>query len=514
MEDIGSISGTAPNNLSRLAKRDSDVEVNGINPAQWLSHKLFNHSQGSQTVSDKDLIEMEVDDRNKQTHGRAQEHEHEHEREQESQYNTPDIVSETTDAAHIEHAWAPHRKETIDRINMISRDSKIASLPDQRKHIVNNKGASFSMIVCGESGTGKSTFIRALFGSEFMENCEVTDNIPMKMSEIVQTTKIEVYHQLVCEDSMNLDLTVVDTPGFGNFVNNSYAWIPVVNYIQAQNIHYMCQEEQPDRTQLCDTRVNLCIYFLPPTGRISELDVKAMQEIGARTNLIPIIAKADSMTPEDLEEQKNLIREAICENNICVYSQDGYEPPFSIVSSDQTIMTPEGKLVRGREYRWGIVDINNDQHSEFDKLRKYVFEKYMQNIIETTDTRFYQPYRRDMRIFRLAKVLSYGEDQESMASCEAEANTMSGIEILSAVSTFGEKSISSYFDEKDVLFKQRVLEIRKQFDIVLKFQQEKFDAQASQIEKVREELNREIAQANQENIAIVQQIKEMEARAR
>ena len=177
-------------------------------------------------------------------------------------------------------------------------------------------------------------------------------------------------------------------------------------------------------------------------------------------------------------------------------------------------MTPEGKLVRGREYRWGIVDINNDQHSEFDKLRKYVFEKYMQNIIETTDTRFYQPYRRDMRIFRLAKVLSYGEDQESMASCEAEANTMSGIEILSAVSTFGEKSISSYFDEKDVLFKQRVLEIRKQFDIVLKFQQEKFDAQASQIEKVREELNREIAQANQENIAIVQQIKEMEARAR
>ncbi len=33
---------------------------------------------------------------------------------------------------------------------------------------------------------------------------------------------------------MNLSLTIVDTPGFGDAVNNSNCWDPVLGYVESQ----------------------------------------------------------------------------------------------------------------------------------------------------------------------------------------------------------------------------------------------------------------------------------------
>ena len=53
------------------------------------------------------------------------------------------------------------------------------------------------------------------------------------------------------------------------------------------------------------------------------------------------------------------------EGNICRYYLSSYrdeediEPPFAVVGSNVTIEREEGKSVRGREYPWGVVDIEN-----------------------------------------------------------------------------------------------------------------------------------------------------------
>lgn len=39
----------------------------------------------------------------------------------------------------------------------------VAHLPNQRHKIVTNKGTNFTIMVCGESGLGKTTFINTLF---------------------------------------------------------------------------------------------------------------------------------------------------------------------------------------------------------------------------------------------------------------------------------------------------------------------------------------------------------------
>lgn len=42
--------------------------------------------------------------------------------------------------------------------------------------------------------------------------------------------------------------------------------------------------------------------------------------------------------------------------------------PFAIVGSEEEIMV-SGTPVRGRRYPWGIVEVDNPQHSDFSRLR-------------------------------------------------------------------------------------------------------------------------------------------------
>lgn len=83
---------------------------------------------------------------------------------------------------------------------------------------------------------------------------------------------------------MRLKLTVVDTPGFGDYVNNDERWVvdiptrtarkadarhswkPIVDNIESRFDAYLEQENRVNRLKLVDNRVHACIYFIQPTG--------------------------------------------------------------------------------------------------------------------------------------------------------------------------------------------------------------------------------------------------------
>jgi cell division control protein 12 len=57
-----------------------------------------------------------------------------------------------------------------------------------------------------------------------------------------------------------------------------------------------------------DVRIHACLYFISPTGHIlSALDIQAMKELGTRVNLIPVIAKADTLMPAEIQEFKQRV---------------------------------------------------------------------------------------------------------------------------------------------------------------------------------------------------------------
>lgn len=66
--------------------------------------------------------------------------------------------------------------------------------------------------------------------------------------------------------------------------------------------------------------------------------------------------------------------------------------PFAVVGSEQTIVV-DGKTVRGRQNRWGVINVENENHCEFIHLRNFLTRTHLQDLIETTSMIHYESFR-------------------------------------------------------------------------------------------------------------------------
>ncbi|KAI0720863.1 septin [Fomitopsis betulina] len=282
----------------------------------------------------------------------------------------------------------------------------IANLPNQRHKIVAKRGAHFTVMVVGESGLGKTTLVNTLFSTELSppKNYNRRHN-----KQLDKLTEVEIIKAELEEKQFKTKLTVIDTPGFGDYVNNRDSWAPIVDFIDDQHEAYMRQEQQPGRQEKSDLRVHACLYFIRPTGHtLKPLDIEIMKRLGTRVNLIPVIAKADTLTQNDLFTFKQRIRDVINVQGIRTY-QPPIEPddevtaeharilgeamPFSIIGSTEEVVTADGRKVKGREYLWGVAEVENESHCDFRKLRSLLIRTHMLDLISTTEEIHYENYR-------------------------------------------------------------------------------------------------------------------------
>lgn len=67
--------------------------------------------------------------------------------------------------------------------------------------------------------------------------------------------------------------------------------------------------------------------------------------------------------------------------------------PFSVIGSTQDVITADGRKVKGREYSWGVAEVENDDHCDFKKLRSLLIRTHMLDLITTTEENHYENYR-------------------------------------------------------------------------------------------------------------------------
>ncbi|GAV27790.1 hypothetical protein PMKS-001258 [Pichia membranifaciens] len=135
-----------------------------------------------------------------------------------------------------------------------------------------------------------------------------------------------------------------------------------------------------------------------------------MKQLGLRVNLIPVISKADTLTPNEMLEFKKRIRDIIEVQDIRIYSppmelddQAASEHakqliesmPFSIIGSEEEFEV-NNQLVIGRKYPWGFVEVENDQHCDFRKLRSLLLRTNMLDLILSTNEIHYETFRAKM----------------------------------------------------------------------------------------------------------------------
>lgn len=278
-----------------------------------------------------------------------------------------------------------------------------ANLPNQVYRRSVKRGFEFTLMVVGESGLGKSTLINSLFLTDIYSG-----DFPGPSQRIKKTVKVETSQANLKENGVQLRLTIVDTPGFGDQVDNSNCWAPILDHIDSKFEEYLNSESRVNRYSIPDKRVQCCLYFIAPSGHgLKPLDIEFMKRLHDKVNIIPLIAKADTLTPEECREFKKRIMAEINEHKIKIYEFPDIEEeedenkenkrltervPFAVVGSNH-IMEVNGKRVRGRQYPWGIAEVENLDHCDFIPLRNMLIRTHMQDLKDVTNNVHYENFR-------------------------------------------------------------------------------------------------------------------------
>ncbi|WAR13075.1 SEPT7-like protein [Mya arenaria] len=127
---------------------------------------------------------------------------------------------------------------------------------------------------------------------------------------------------------------------------NGVHWQPVIDFIDCKYEEYLTNESKVVRSTTADTRVHCCLYFIAPTGH--------------------------GLKPLDVEFMRRL--------------HDKDRVPFAVVGSN-TVTEAGGKRIRGRQYPWGIVEVENLEHNDFLALRNMLIRTHMQDLKDVTNNK-------------------------------------------------------------------------------------------------------------------------------
>jgi cell division control protein 11 len=277
-----------------------------------------------------------------------------------------------------------------------------------------------------------------------------------------------------------------------------------VGYLERQYDDILAEESRIKRNpRFRDNRVHALLYFITPTGHgLRELDIELMKRLSPRVNVIPVVGKADSLTPAELAESKKLVMEDIEHYRIPVYNfpydieeddEDTVEEnaelrglmPFAIVGSED-VLEINGRRVRARQYPWGVVEVENPRHSDFLAIRSALLHSHLADLKEITHDFLYENYRTE----KLSKSVDGGVGKYVK-------NFGRG---LRAITDFDSSAQDSSINPED-LANQSV-----------RLKEEQLRREEEKLREIEVKVQREINEKRQELLARESQLREIEAR--
>lgn len=201
------------------------------------------------------------------------------------------------------------------------------SLPNQLVNKSVQNGFVFNIMCIGETGLGKSTLMDTLFNTSF-------ESVPSPHT--LPNVKLKAHTYELQEKAVRLKLTICDTVGYGDQINKDDSFKAVVDYIDSQFEAYLQEELKIKRSlSTChDSRTHVCLYFICPTGHgLKSLDLVCMKKLDTKVNIIPIIAKADTISKTELQRFK------VCERAVLIeiYLFDVISLNFSVENHSRTV---------------------------------------------------------------------------------------------------------------------------------------------------------------------------------
>ncbi|KAG0044457.1 hypothetical protein BGZ83_010325 [Gryganskiella cystojenkinii] len=236
------------------------------------------------------------------------------------------------------------------------------SYSSRRKNLV----SELNLMVAGYSGLGKTSFIRTLFGTLNLRSSTPSGSIRSKSSVANIASDFNSEKRLASpssptsatgglgakangtkdslgyatgdlertlnsfealfeieESNEKINLTLVDTPGFlgADDVVDAHC-DEILAYLEYQFDLTLAEERKVRRNpKATDNQIHACLYFIDHSSTragegLTNADVRVLQRLGTRVNLIPVLSRADTLTRAQTKRLKQAILKDAAEHQI------------------------------------------------------------------------------------------------------------------------------------------------------------------------------------------------------
>ena len=249
------------------------------------------------------------------------------------------LASGLNDSANV-HVSRASSCEVSDADSMLKSVDKETSLVGtvrpkvDLKHGYTNKfikDLRINILVAGAQGLGKSTLLRALvFGiCKYYNKDQQWEIFLEKNKKVKKTNKTGEIARLEfpwdLETDRKLIVTVIDSIGFGDTMDENKSFLPIQNFIVQKFSEWRkikASGEYDEKEALRDPRVHCCLYFLQPS-RVRQCDKINMSKLENYVPIVPIIAKTDSLTIPELNAY--IFRDYYSEKKISNLTKYGHD---------------------------------------------------------------------------------------------------------------------------------------------------------------------------------------------
>ncbi|XP_016377822.1 septin-8-A-like [Sinocyclocheilus rhinocerous] len=169
--------------------------------------------------------------------------------------------------------------------------------------------------------------------------------------------------------------------------------------------------------------------------------------------------------------------------------------PFAVVGSVEEVKVGN-KTVRARQYPWGVVQVENESHCDFVKLREMLIRVNMEDLREQTHARHYELYRR----CKLEEMGFKDTDPDSQPFSLQETYEAKRKEFLGDLQRKEEGMRQMFVNkvkETEAELKEKERELHEKFEQLKRMHQE----EKRKVEEKRRELEEEMNAFNRRKVA-------------